>query len=444
MKAATTAGNCRNSDGKPKFDRTLSSDHGGSEGHVAAYGNDVDELRRLAICLLTATDDRCMKPAHWAALSDSVAALQCLQELVPATLEAEDEHGKTPAHCAADNNNVAALMCLQKLVPATLRAEDDDGMQVAHYAAKHASVTVLQWLHEVAPATLTAVDEYGYTPAHWAALSDSVAALQCLQELVPATLEAEDESGKTPAHCAADNESLSALSYLKAHRHDLQPSSPSTHTARSRTFMTRTQRMLNQLQHQRHRGLLRWWQRVQLKSHTKHPGFPSSQSVAPRIHLLEQRLVDMTVALERSGRSGCSERVLRAIKEEVNRLDLRLEFERTQQADLDQRTEQADLGQPADSQMNSEADAASTVLTNAMLTEIQMLQSELADSRENLHSQLKERDDKLVDLQEANAQFNTSILVTQCLCRLCLELCLLKSSVLLCSWVGPLIVSIVL
>ena len=66
------------------------------------------------------------------------------------------------------------------------------------------------------------------------------------------------------------------------------------------------------------------------------------------------------------------------------------------------------------------------------------------EAETNLHSQLKERDDKLVDLQEANAQFNTSILVTQCLCRLCLELCLLKSSVLLCSWVGSLIVSIAL
>ena len=63
------------------------------------------------------------------------------------------------------------------------------------------------------------------------------------------------------------------------------------------------------------------------------------------------------------------------------------------------------------------------------------------ETETKLHSQLKERDDKLVDLQEANAQFNASILVTQCLCRLCLALCLLESGVLLCSWVDPLIVS---
>ena len=100
-----------------------------------------------------------------------MAALKCLDKLVPGALEAKDESGSTPVHLAvATNDNVAALVCLGELVPGALGAKN----------------------------------QYGKTPAHGAAGSDSVAALVCLDELVPGALEAKGGYGYTPAHQATN------------------------------------------------------------------------------------------------------------------------------------------------------------------------------------------------------------------------------------------------
>ena len=75
-----------------------------------------------------------------------MAALECLNELLPGSLETKDGYGSTPAHYAGRYDSVAAIQCIHKLVPGTLETKDKWGSTAADIAEDEGHTELAQYL----------------------------------------------------------------------------------------------------------------------------------------------------------------------------------------------------------------------------------------------------------------------------------------------------------